>query len=84
MKQHIKIGLLAICLVVAQTLRAVKTADELQTYYTTTISTSINNLSGDNLFNAVHTAAKYGYKSLSYSDLWTAYKTTDTRADGTI
>ena len=84
MKQHIKIGLLAICLVVAQTLRAVKTADELLTYYTTTISTSINNLSGADLFNAVHTAAKYGYKSLSYSDLWTAYQTTDTRADGTI
>lgn len=84
MKQHIKIGLLAICLVVAHTLRAEKTAAELEAYYTTTIGTSINNLSGTDLFNAVHTAAKNGYKSLSYSDLWTAYQTTDTRADGSI
>ena len=84
MKRPIRISLLAICLVVAHTLRAEKTAAELQAYYTTAIGTSINNLSGTALFNAVHTAAKYGYSSLTYSDLWTAYQTTDTRADGTI
>lgn len=34
---------------------------------------SVNNKSGADLFNAVHTIAKTGYKGLSYDGLWTAY-----------
>lgn len=42
------------------------------TYYT-----SLNEKSGANLFNAIHTVANNGFKQLSYDDLWTAYEKTD-------
>ena len=45
---------------------------------------AVNNQSGKNLFDAVHTVAKVGYDGLSYKGLWTAYKTTDTNTQGYI
>ena len=39
--------------------------------------TSLNEKSGANLFNAIHTVANNGFKQLSYDNLWTAYETTD-------
>ena len=39
--------------------------------------TSLNEQSGANLFNAIHTVANNGFNQLSYGDLWTAYETTD-------
>ena len=40
--------------------------------------------SGKSLFDAVHVVAKEGYSSLSYSGLWTAYKTTDLYDNGKV
>lgn len=39
--------------------------------------TNLNEKSGANLFNAIHTVANNGFKQLSYDNLWTAYETTD-------
>lgn len=47
--------------------------------------TSLNDKSGADLFNAIHTVAKTGYSGkLSYDGLWTAYKTTDLNSAGKI
>lgn len=45
---------------------------------TTDYYSSIDNTSGDALFNAVHTIANEGFEQLDYDSLWTAYKKTDT------
>ena len=50
-----------------------------QSYYT-----SVNGKSGKDLFDAVHTVAKTGYKSLSYNGLWTAYCAIDLNASGYV
>lgn len=39
---------------------------------------------GESLFDAVSVVAKKGFKQLNYSQLWTAYKTTDLKANGKI
>ena len=44
----------------------------------------LNGKSGENLFNAINTVAKKGFKQLDYDGLWTAYQTTDLNADGRI
>ncbi len=51
---------------------------------TTDYYSSIDNTSGDALFNAVHTIANEGFNQLSYDDLWTAYEKTDIGSDGKI
>ena len=58
---------------------SVTPAGNLPEYYA-----AVNNQSGKNLFDAVHTVAKVGYDGLSYKGLWTAYKTTDTNTQGYI
>lgn len=59
--------------------KTVTPAASLPTYYK-----DINGKSGKSLFDAVHVVTKVGYSSLGYSGLWTAYKTTDLRANGKI
>lgn len=58
---------------------SVTPAGNLPEYYA-----AVNNQSGKNLFDNVHTVAKVGYHSLGYDGLWSAYKQTDVRPDGTI
>ena len=58
---------------------SVTPAENLPEYYA-----AVNNQSGKNLFDKVHTIAKVGYYSLGYDGLWSAYKETDLRPDGTI
>ena len=58
---------------------SVTPAENLPEYYA-----AVNNQSGKNLFDNVHTIAKVGYHSLGYKGLWSAYKETDLRPDGTI
>lgn len=58
---------------------SVTPAENLPEYYA-----AVNNQSGKNLFDKVHTIAKVGYHSLGYDGLWSAYKETDLRPDGTI
>lgn len=50
-----------------------------QSYYS-----SIDGKSGKNLFDAVHSVAKTGYKSLSYNGLWTAYCAIDLNSSGKV
>lgn len=45
---------------------------------------AIDGKSGKSLFDEIHAIAKVGYHSLGYDGLWSAYKETDLRADGTI
>ena len=45
---------------------------------------SVNNKSGADLFNAVHTVAKTGYKGLTYDGLWTAYCAIDINSSGKV
>ena len=45
---------------------------------------SVNGASGKMLFDQVHTIANVGFSSLSYKELWTAYATTDLKANGKI
>ncbi len=45
---------------------------------------SVNNKSGADLFNAVHTIAKTGYQGLSYDGLWTAYCAIDINSSGKV
>ncbi len=45
---------------------------------------SVNNKSGADLFNAVHTVAKTGYKGLTYDGLWTAYCAIDLNSSGKV
>ena len=59
--------------------KSVTPASSLPTYYM-----DINGKSGKSLFDAVHVVAKEGYSSLSYSGLWTAYKTTDLYDNGKV
>ena len=54
-------------------------AENLPEYYA-----AVDGKSDKGLFDAVHTVAKVGYDGLSYKGLWTAYKTTDTNAQGYI
>lgn len=45
----------------------------------------LDGLSGEELFDAIHTVAKKGYKgTLSYNDLWTAYCAIDINAAGYV
>ena len=46
-------------------------------------SSYIDNKSGSALFAGIHDVAGVGFKSISYGDVWVAYKTTDTKSDGT-
>ena len=57
----------------------VTSASDIPSYYS-----SVDGLSGKTLFDQVHTVAKEGYDGLSYSDVWTAYQTTDLNSDGKI
>ncbi len=50
-----------------------------QSYYN-----SVDGKSGKALFDAVHTVSKSGYKSLSYSGLWTAYCAIDINLSGKV
>jgi len=50
-----------------------------QSYYS-----SVDGKSGKALFDAVHTVSKSGYKSLSYSGLWTAYCAIDINLSGKV
>lgn len=45
---------------------------------------AIDGKQGKELFDAIHTTAKQGYRSLSYKGIWTSIATTDRREDGTI
>ncbi len=45
---------------------------------------SLDGLSGQALFDAIHLVAKKGYKSLSYDGLWTAYCAIDVDASGYV
>ncbi|MCQ2333251.1 MAG: M6 family metalloprotease domain-containing protein [Paludibacteraceae bacterium] len=45
---------------------------------------SLDNLSGSDLFEAIHLIAKQGYKTLSYTDLWDAYCEIDINAQGKV
>lgn len=45
---------------------------------------SIDGKSGKNLFDAVHTVAKTGYKGLTYDGLWTAYCAIDINSSGKV
>ena len=65
--------------VLSMAAKTVTPAASLPTYYK-----DINGKSGKSLFDAVHVVTKVGYSSLGYSGLWTAYKTTDLRANGKI
>lgn len=58
---------------------SVTPAGNLPEYYA-----AVDGKSAKDLFDAVHTIAKVGYHSLGYDGLWSAYKETDVRADGTI
>ena len=58
---------------------SVTPAGNLPEYYA-----EVNNQSGKNLFDKVHTVAKVGYHSLGYDGLWSAYKETDTDSSGYI
>lgn len=58
---------------------SVTPAENLPEYYA-----AVDGKSDKGLFDAVHTVAKVGYHSLGYNGLWSAYKETDVRADGTI
>lgn len=58
---------------------SVTPAENLPEYYA-----AVDGKSDKNLFDAVHTVAKVGYHSLGYDGLWTAYKETDTDAQGYI
>ena len=71
---------LFICLIAFSAIaKTVTPAASLPTYYK-----DIDGKSGKSLFDAVHVVTKVGYSSLSYSGLWTAYKTTDLRDNGKI
>ena len=61
------------------TAKSVTPAASLPAYYE-----KIDGKSGKSLFDAVHVVAKEGYSSLSYSGLWTAYKTTDLYDNGKV
>ena len=76
-----RILLLVLCssFVMALTAKTVTPAADLPKYYE-----KIQGKSGKSLFDAVHDVAKVGYSSLGYKGLWTAYKTTDLRANGKI
>ena len=45
---------------------------------------AVDGKSGKNLFDAVHTVAKTGYKGLSYDGLWTAYCAIDINSSGKV
>ena len=73
-------SILFICLfAISAVAKSVTPAASLPTYYQ-----DINGKSGKTLFDAVHVVAKVGYSSLGYNGLWTAYKTTDKRANGKV
>ena len=59
--------------------KGVTPAASLPAYYE-----DLQGKSGKSLFDAVHVVAKEGYSSLSYGELWTAYKTTDLRDNGKV
>ena len=61
------------------TAKSVTPAASLPAYYE-----DLQGKSGKSLFDAVHVVAKEGYSSLSYSGLWTAYKTTDLYDNGKV
>ena len=61
------------------TAKSVTPAVSLPAYYE-----DLQGKSGKSLFDAVHVVAKEGYSSLSYSGLWTAYKTTDLYDNGKV
>lgn len=56
----------------ALVLQTLTPADQLDDYYA-----QLSNKSGKALFDEIQTVAKVGYSALSYSDLWTAFGTTD-------
>ena len=45
---------------------------------------SVNGKSGAELFNAVHTVSKTGYKGVSYDGLWTVYCSIDLNSSGNV
>lgn len=49
------------------------------TYYT-----SLDGKSGKALFDSLKSVSSKGHSSLTYTGLWTAFKTTDKKADGTV
>ena len=51
---------------------------------TPTYYNAVDGKSGKNLFDAVHTVSKTGYKGLSYSGLWTAYCVIDINSSGNV
>ena len=67
MKKHFY-SVLALVLVAQVVFAAAITKpDQIPGYYA-----SVNGKSGSTLFDAIHTVAKKGYSSLSYSGLWGA------------
>lgn len=82
MKRHIlTLSSLLIALAALNAAGTVTSADQLEQYY---LSRGMNNVSGASLWSAVKAASKYGYSSLSYDGLWTAYNTSDVDANGKI
>lgn len=51
---------------------------------TPTYYNAVDGKSGKNLFDAVHTVAKTGYKGLTYDGLWTAYCAIDLNSSGKV
>ena len=51
---------------------------------TTTYYNAVDGKSGKNLFDAVHTVSKTGYKGVSYDGLWTAYCAIDINSSGKV
>ncbi len=74
--------LLTICLILTGGLIIANTVTapaDIPNYYS-----SIDGTSGKTLYDAISTVTKHGYSSLGYDGLYTAYKSTDLKSDGTI
>lgn len=78
MRRHFLI-LFSLALCVQVWAASVTTPANLPAYY----SSYIDNKSGTALFSGIHDVSAVGFSSLSYAGVWVAYKTTDTKSDGT-
>lgn len=78
MRRHFLI-LFSLALCVQVWAASVTTPANLPAYY----SSYIDNKSGTVLFSGIHDVSAVGFSSLSYAGVWVAYKTTDTKSDGT-